>query len=131
MSDAERKLLKMYDGSMPNEEDLFETSHVNQLAWTLVVLFAFVIVWLCIALVNAENQRFALASGKCQDPLFKGELDVKCLVHVQSRDHWWEHLWYAATHVVRFEPEQKVVRRRPQPAAPAPTPSAAPATPGG
>jgi hypothetical protein len=135
MSEAERKLLKMYDGSMPNEEDLFETSNVNQLAWTLVVVFAGVIVWLCIALVNAENQRFALASGKCQDPVFRGEIDQKCLAHVKSREHWWENLWFAATHVVPFEPQEKVVRRRPQPqqapAPAAPAPSAAPATPGG
>jgi hypothetical protein len=116
MSDAERKLLKMYDGSRPNEEELFETSHVNQVAWTLVVVFAGVILWLCIALVNAENQRYALMTGKCQDPVFKGELDEACLVHVHSREHWWEHLWYAATHVISFEPEKPAVRRKPAPA---------------
>jgi hypothetical protein len=120
MSDAERKLLKMYDGSRPNEEDLFETSNVNQLAWTLVVVCAFAIVWLCIALVNAENQRFALASGKCQDPMFKGEIDHQCLVHVHARDHWWENLWYGVTHVMPESPQKPVVRRRPAPAPAAP-----------
>jgi hypothetical protein len=118
MSEAERKLLKIYDGSRPNEEDLFETSNVNQLAWTLVVVFAGVIIWLCIALVNAENQRYALISKKCQDPLFKAEIDQQCLVHVHSREHWWQHLWYGFTHVVPASPEVPARPRRvPPPAA--------------
>jgi hypothetical protein len=107
MSDAEREILKIYDGSRPVDEDLFETSNVNQLAWTLVVVFAFAILWLSIALVNAENQRYALMTNKCQDPLFKGELDRQCLVTVHSRDHWWEHLWYGVTHVNPPKPEPK------------------------
>jgi hypothetical protein len=99
MNEKENKLLKIYDGSAPVEEDLFERSYVNQLAWTLAVLFGGLVIWLCIALVNAENQRNALATGMCADPLFKGEIDKKCLVMVRSRDHWWEHLWYGVTHV--------------------------------
>ncbi len=89
----------MFDGSKPNEQDLFETSNVNQLAWTLVVLFAGVIIWLTIALVNAENQRYALMTNKCADRIFKGEIDQRCLLLVRSRDHWWEHLWYGMSHV--------------------------------
>ena len=100
MSDVEKKVLKIFDGSRPNEEDLFETSRFNQLAWTLVVVLAGTVVWLSIALVNAENQRFALMTGKCADPIFKGELDKKCLEVVRSRAHWWEHLWYASTHLL-------------------------------
>ena len=99
MNDKEGKLLKIYDGSMPVAEDLFEHSYVNQVAWTLAVLFGGLAIWLAIALVNAENQRNALATGQCFDPLFKTELDKKCLVMVRSRDHWWEHLWYGMTHV--------------------------------
>ena len=99
MSDVEREVLKMFDGSKPVEEDLFETSSINQLAWTLAVVFAGVVVWLSIALVNAENQRYALMSNKCADPVFKGEIDKRCLVTVHSRDHWWEHWWYAATNL--------------------------------
>jgi hypothetical protein len=99
MSDAEREILKIYEGSRPTEEDLFETSNVNQLAWTLVVVFAFATVWLCIALINAENQRYALMTNKCPDPIFKGEINKQCLMTVESRDHWWEHLWYGVTHV--------------------------------
>jgi hypothetical protein len=104
MSDVEREVLKIYDGSRPNEEDLFETSNVNQLAWTLVVVLAGVIIWLCIALVNAENQRNALMTNKCPDPVFKGAIDQRCLVMVRSRDHWWQHLWYAMTHVTPSAP---------------------------
>ena len=99
MSDVEKKILRIFDGSRPNEEELFETSHVNQLAWTLVVVLAGVVLWLSIALVNAENQRFALVTSKCADPIFKGEIDKKCLELVQSRAHWWEHLWYGLTHL--------------------------------
>jgi hypothetical protein len=99
MSEKEGKILKIYDGSLPVAEDLFEHSYVNQVAWTLAVIFGGLVIWLAIALVNAENQRYALATGKCADPLFKGEIDKKCLVMVRSRDHWWEHLWYGLTHV--------------------------------
>jgi hypothetical protein len=107
MSDAERDILKIYEGSRPKEENLFETSNVNQLAWTLVVVFAFAILWLCIALVNAENQRYALMTNKCADPLFKGEIDRQCLVMVHSREHWWQHLWYGVSHVKPPRPDQK------------------------
>jgi hypothetical protein len=99
MSEKEGKILKIYDGSIPREEDLYDLTWVNQVAWTLAVVFAGIIVWMAIALANAENQRFALISGKCGDPVFKGTFDQKCLVMVRSRDHWWEHVWYAVTHV--------------------------------
>jgi hypothetical protein len=99
MSEKEGKILKIYDGSIPREEDLYDLTWVNQVAWTLAAVFAGIIVWLAIALVNAENQRFALMSGKCGDPVFKGSFDQKCLALVRSRDHWWEHLWYGVTHV--------------------------------
>lgn len=99
MSDAEKKILKIYDGSRPVEEDLFETSLINQLAWTLVVVLAGLVVWLAIALVNAENQRNALMTKQCVDPVFKGEVDVACMQVVNSRPHWWNHLWYGLTHL--------------------------------
>ncbi len=98
-NDVEREVLKMYDGSRPNEDDLFETSNVNHFAWGLAIFFAGLAIWLGIALVNAENQRYALMTNKCPDPLFKGGIDKACLVTVRSRDHWWEHLWYGFTHV--------------------------------
>jgi hypothetical protein len=104
MSDVEREILKIYDGSRPTEEDLFETSTVNQLAWTLVVILAGLVIWLAIALVNAENLRYALMTNKCPDPLFKGAIDQQCLVTVHSRPHWWQHLWYAVTHVIPEAP---------------------------
>jgi hypothetical protein len=96
---SEKEVLKIYDGSRPRDEDLFETSNVNQLAWTLAVLFAGIAIWLSIALVNAENQRYALMTNKCPDPVFKAGIDQRCLVTVRSRDHWWKHWWYAVTHV--------------------------------
>jgi hypothetical protein len=104
MSDGERKVLEMYEGARPREEDLFEISHVNHLAWSLAVILFGLVIWLCIALVNAENQRYALMTNKCQDPVFKSGVDKACLYTVRSRDHWWEHLWYGFTHV---KPESK------------------------
>jgi len=104
--DVEREVLKMYEGSRPNEDDLFEISHVNHFAWGLAIFFAGLAIWLAICLVNAENQRYALMTNKCPDPLFKGGIDKACLVTVRSRDHWWEHLWYGFTHV-RTTPEHK------------------------
>ena len=99
MSKAEEKLLKIYDGSMPNEEGLFEIRYINQLAWSLVVVLIGVVIWLSIALINAENQRNALMTKQCADPVFKGEVDRKCLELVSSREHWWQHLWYGVSHL--------------------------------
>ncbi len=105
MSDVEGKILKMYDKSKPDEEHLFDSSNWNHAAWVLVVALAGLVFWLTIALVNAENQRNALVTNKCQDPVFKGEIDRQCLLTVRSRDHWWEHLGYALRHVKPEAPE--------------------------
>ena len=99
MSEKEGKILEIYEGSRAREEELYDLTWVNQVAWTLSVLFAGIIIWLALALINAENQRNALVSGKCGDPVFRGSFDHKCLSLVRSRDHWWEHLWYGVTHV--------------------------------
>ena len=104
MSDGERKVLELYEGARPRDENLFETSNVNHIAWSLAVAMFGLVIWLCIALVNAENQRYALMTNKCQDPVFKTGVDKACLYTVRSRDHWWEHLWYGFTHV---KPESK------------------------
>lgn len=101
MSDKEERILRMYDQSAPDENKLFETTNVNHIAWALVVLGLGIIVWLSIALVRTENQRYALATGKCQDPVFKGAVDQRCLDLVRSRDHWWEHLWQGMRNVTR------------------------------
>lgn len=99
MSDAEEKILKIYDGSLPVDEDLYETSNVNHLAWSLAILMFGLVLWLAVALINAENQRYALMTKKCVDPMFKEEVDKVCMQTVQSRPHWWEHLWYGLTHL--------------------------------
>ncbi len=99
MSDAEEKILKIYEGSRADEDELFEVSRVNHLAWTLVVLALGMVVWLAICLVNAENQRNALMNKQCRDPVFKDEVDVACMQVVDSRPHWWNHLWYGMTHL--------------------------------
>lgn len=115
MSDIEGKILRIYDKSKPEDEDLYDTSNVNHLAWCLVVLFAGLAIWLGIALVNAENQRYALVNQQCQDPLFKGVVDKACLTTVRSRDHWWEHLWYGITHVKPESTTPPRYARKPHP----------------
>jgi hypothetical protein len=107
MNDLEKRYLKMYDKSLPKDEDLFETSHVNHWAWGIAATMVAVTLWFGIALVNAENQRYALVNHKCADPVFKAEIDMKCLSLVRSRDHWWEHLWYGVTHLSPEKPDAK------------------------
>ncbi len=104
MSDKEKKILKIYDGSRPVEEDLFDSSTVNHVALSAAILLFGLVVWLALALVNAENQRFALESRKCIDAAFPKEIDYACMQVVKSRDNWWEHLWYGVTHL---SPEKK------------------------
>ncbi len=96
---AEGEVMKIYKESSPVIETLFEWAYINHVAWTVAVLALGFIVWLLIALTNAENQRNALMTRQCADPVFKGELDKKCLRTVHSREHWWEHVGYALTHV--------------------------------
>ena len=99
MSEAEGKVLKIYDGSRPLDEDLFEVSYVNHIAWSLVIVLAGLLFWFGLALINAENQRNALITKQCADLVFKGEIDHKCLQLVHSRPHWWQHLGYGLSHV--------------------------------
>jgi hypothetical protein len=74
---------------------------VKSLPWTLLGCAIGLIIWLSLALVNAENQRHALMSGLCADRAFKGEIDDQCLASVQSRAHWWQHLQHGLTHLQR------------------------------
>lgn len=99
MSDVEGKILKIYDKSMPDERHLFDSSNWNHVAWCLVILFGALAFWLAVAVVNAENQRNALMTKQCEDHVFKGEIDYKCLRTVHSREHWWQNLTYAMAHV--------------------------------
>jgi hypothetical protein len=106
MSDVEGKILKIYDKSKPEPEDLFDSSNWNHLAWCLALVFVGIIFWLSLALVNAENQRNALINKMCDDHVFKGSIDQQCLLMVRSRDHWWEHLWYGVTHISPERPQK-------------------------
>jgi hypothetical protein len=81
MSDSEGKILKIYDKSKPEDEDLHDVSYYMHWLWGVVVLLVGVVFWLCIALVNAENQRNALATKQCADPVFKGEIDRAVPAH--------------------------------------------------
>jgi hypothetical protein len=112
MSDAEGKILKIYDKSKPEDEDLYDTRYYLHWVWALVAVLVGLVFWLCIALVNAENQRYALMTNKCADPLFKGEIDRRCLLTVDSRPHFWEHLSYGMSHLKPERPPETPARRR-------------------
>lgn len=103
ISDKQREVeggvMKMYKQSEPTIEDLYERSYINHIAWSIVVVALGLIVWLALALINAENQRNALVTKQCADTVFKGEIDKTCLENVQSREHWWQHLSYALGHL--------------------------------
>ena len=99
MSEKEKRVIAMFEKAIPDDEKLFDTSSVNQLAWSLLVIAIGLIIWLTIALVNAENQRNAYATNACPDPVFKGAVDARCMKSVKSREHWWQHVTYAITHV--------------------------------
>ncbi|MES2260777.1 MAG: hypothetical protein V4724_19840 [Pseudomonadota bacterium] len=99
MSDTEKDVMKIFRESAPAEEDLFERSYVNHYAWSLALVAIGFCFWLILALVNAENQRNALLGKQCADPLFKGEYDMQCLKTVHTREHWWQHVGYALTHL--------------------------------
>lgn len=92
---AEGKVMHLYKESSPVIETLFEWAYINHVAWSLVVVLLGFVFWLVVALANAENQRYALMTKKCEDPMFKGEIDKKCLRTVDSREHWWQHVSYA------------------------------------
>ncbi len=65
---AEGEVMKIYKESSPVIETLFEWAYINHVAWSLAVLALGFIVWLVIALSNAENQRNALMTKQCADP---------------------------------------------------------------
>lgn len=99
MSESEKQVMEIYRESAPDERGLRWSSNINHLAWSLLLVTLAFCVWLIMALVNAENQRNALANRKCADRVFATELDYACLKTVKTREHWWEHVGYALTHV--------------------------------
>lgn len=97
-NDTERKVMSIYRASAPSAY-VGEASGINHLPWTMLVIALGLIFWLVIALSNAENQRYALASKVCQDRVFPAEIDTRCLVSVRTREHWWQHVLYAMGHL--------------------------------
>lgn len=92
--DKQKTLMSMYRETRPREF-VGEKSTTNHLAWSLLVLLCALSFWLVLALAAAENQRYALQTGVCQDHVFPTELDTACLKQVRSREHWWQHVGHA------------------------------------
>ena len=59
--------MEAFRESLPDEAGLYDRPWINHLAWTLVVLLTGLVFWMAIAIVNAENQRNALANKQCRD----------------------------------------------------------------
>lgn len=98
-SDTEKQVMEIYRESAPDERGLVGRRTINHVAWSLLLVSLTFSAWLMLALANAENQRNALANRKCMDRVFNTEIDHACLKTVKTRDHWWEHVGYALTHL--------------------------------
>ena len=92
--EKEKDLMSMYRETRPREF-FGEKSTTNHLAWSLLVILLALVFWLVVALAAAENQRYALQTGVCQDHVFPAEIDMSCLKQVKSREHWWQHVGHA------------------------------------
>ena len=89
----------MYRETRPPRVFVGEPSTTNHAPWSLLAVTVGAIVWLTIAVVHTENERNALFTRACQDRVFDAELDQHCIAFVQTRDHWWQHVGYALSHV--------------------------------
>jgi hypothetical protein len=69
---------------------------MKKLPWTLLGIALVLVLWLALALLNAEGQREEMLARACAGPLAKGVAAPQCAVLGQ---HWWQHLAYALTHV--------------------------------
>lgn len=98
MDEKEKAVMAMYAAARP-EEYSGAPSSFNHLAWSLLAIAVGLIAWLLIALSNAENQRNALMTRVCQDRVYPAETDMRCLERVITREHWWQHVHYALTHL--------------------------------
>ena len=99
MNEKEQKVMAIYRETRPPSVFVGVPSTTNHLAWSLLAISVGLILWLTIAVVNAENLRQALATKACRDRVFHAELDQRCLAFVQTRDHWWQHVQFALTHL--------------------------------
>jgi len=52
------------------------------------------IVWLSVALVRVENERYAMQVGMCWDEKLKLP-DLVCVRKAETRTAWYWHLFYA------------------------------------
>jgi len=96
--EKQKTLMSMYRETRPREF-VGEKSTTNHLAWSLLIVLTALAFWLVLALVAAENQRYALQTKACQDHVFPAEIDTACLKQIKSREHWWQHVGHALVHL--------------------------------
>lgn len=63
----------------------------SQLLWVIAVLIA-LLLWIGVALVRVENERYALLIGLCKVGI--SVTDNTCLINIQTRTAWWWHLYH-------------------------------------
>ena len=63
------------------------------LAALLVAIAA--IIWLTVALVRTENERYAMTLGMCMKEAPFVSADYECLKTIRTRTAWWWHVYYA------------------------------------
>lgn len=61
-----------------------------------LVALLVLVAWLAMALVKAENQRYALSTGLCVDKTMH-IADYPCLAKIQTRTAWYWHIYYGLT----------------------------------
>lgn len=66
---------------------------MKKLPWILCAVALACVAWLALAVVSVESQRNTLAARAC------AATDAQCMASAQKREHWWQHLAYAMTHV--------------------------------
>jgi len=70
---------------------------MKKLPWVLLGAALVLVLWMALALLNAEGQRETMMARACAGPLAKGVAPPQCAV--LAGEHWWQHLGYALTHV--------------------------------
>ena len=59
-----------------------------------LTILSVLVIWLAVALVRVENQRYAMQVGMCKDQTFGIGFSPTCLKTVETRTSWMWHLLY-------------------------------------
>lgn len=74
-------------------QEMTEQNSIPRWCYVAIALLGVLVVWMGIALVRVENERYALAVGMCSYDMLKPE--HMCNASVQTRTHWIWHIIFA------------------------------------